>query len=42
VDGELDHRDVFFSEAEKAANAKLCTCISRVHGASVTLDTADR
>ena len=33
VDGEVDHRDVFFSEAEKAANAKLCTCVSRVYGA---------
>ena len=42
VDGEVDHRDVFFSEAEKAANAKLCTCVSRVYGASITLDTADR
>ena len=42
VDGEVDHRDVFFSEAEKAANAKLCTCVSRVYGASITLDTGDR
>ena len=42
VDGEVDHRDVFFSDAEKAANAKLCTCVSRVYGASITLDTADR
>ena len=38
VDGEVDHRDVFFSESEKAANAKLCTCVSRVYGASITLD----
>ena len=42
VEGEVDHRDVFFSEAEKAANAKLCTCVSRVYGQSITLDTADR
>ena len=42
VEGEVDHRDVFFTEAEKAANAKLCTCVSRVYGASITLDTADR
>ena len=42
VDGEVDHRDVFFSDAEKTANAKLCTCVSRVYGASITLDTADR
>ena len=24
VEGIVDHRDVFFSEEEKAANAKLC------------------
>ena len=41
-EGELDHRDVFFSEAEKAEGRKLCTCVSRVYGASITLDTADR
>jgi ferredoxin-NADP reductase len=42
VDGVVDHRDVFFSDEEKAANAKLCTCVSRVYGRAVTLDTADR
>jgi vanillate O-demethylase ferredoxin subunit len=42
VEGEVDHRDVFFNEAEKASNAKLCTCVSRVYGVSITLDTADR
>ncbi|NVO12493.1 MAG: oxidoreductase [Rhodoplanes sp.] len=42
ADGIVDHRDVFFSEAEKAANAKLCTCVSRVAGGSITVDTADR
>ena len=40
-DGIIDHRDVFFSEEEKAANTKLCTCVSRVIG-SITIDTADR
>ena len=30
--GIVDHRDVFFSDEEKAANAKLCTCVSRVVG----------
>ena len=30
VDGVVDHRDVFFSDAEKAQNLKLCTCVSRV------------
>ena len=42
VDGIVDHRDVFFSDAEKAGNARLCACVSRVAGGSVTLDTGDR
>jgi vanillate O-demethylase ferredoxin subunit len=42
TDGTVDHRDVFFSETEKSANAKLCTCVSRVIGGSITIDTADR
>jgi ferredoxin-NADP reductase len=42
VDGVVDHRDVFFSDAEKAQNLKLCTCVSRVYGASIAVDTADR
>jgi ferredoxin-NADP reductase len=42
VDGVVDHRDVFFSDIEKAENLKLCTCVSRVYGASITVDTADR
>ncbi|WP_404292437.1 PDR/VanB family oxidoreductase [Microvirga sp. RSM25] len=42
VDGIVDHRDVFFSDEEKAANTKLCTCVSRVAGGSITIDTADR
>jgi ferredoxin len=42
TDGVVDHRDVFFSEEEKAANTKLCTCVSRVIAGSITIDTADR
>jgi len=42
VDGVVDHRDVFFSEEEKAANKKLCTCVSRVAGGAITVDTPDR
>ncbi len=42
VDGVVDHRDVFFSDLEKSQNAKLCTCVSRVYGSSITIDTADR
>ena len=42
VAGIVDHRDVFFSEAEHQAGEKLCTCVSRVVGGSVTIDTGDR
>jgi vanillate O-demethylase ferredoxin subunit len=42
TEGLVDHRDVFFSDDEKAANRKLCTCVSRVVGGSITVDTADR
>ncbi|HEX2137965.1 MAG TPA: PDR/VanB family oxidoreductase [Microvirga sp.] len=42
TDGIIDHRDVFFSDEEKAANDKLCTCVSRVVGGSITVDTPDR
>ena len=42
TEGMIDHRDVFFSDEEKAANAKLCTCVSRMAGGTVVVDTADR
>jgi vanillate O-demethylase ferredoxin subunit len=38
VDGAIDHRDVFFSDHQKAGNAKICPCVSRVIG-TVTVDT---
>jgi vanillate O-demethylase ferredoxin subunit len=38
VDGEIDHRDVFFSDHQKHGNAKICPCVSRVIG-TVTVDT---
>jgi vanillate O-demethylase ferredoxin subunit len=38
VEGTIDHRDVFFSDHEKASNHKLCACVSRAIG-TVTLDT---
>jgi vanillate O-demethylase ferredoxin subunit len=40
--GVVDHRDVFFSEAEHQTNRKLCVCVSRVAGGSITIDTGDR
>lgn len=42
LDGPIDHRDVFFSDEEKASNRKLCTCVSRLGGGTITLDTPDR
>jgi ferredoxin-NADP reductase len=41
VEGEIDHRDVFLSAAEKAQNKRICICVSRVLG-TITLDCAYR
>jgi vanillate O-demethylase ferredoxin subunit len=38
----IDHRDVFFSAEERATNGKLCTCVSRIPGGCITVDTPDR
>ena len=40
--GRIDHHDVFLSAAERAANRRLCACVSRVSGGGVVLDTAFR
>jgi len=41
IDGEIDHRDVFFSEQQKKDNRKICPCVSRAVGV-VTIDTLYR
>jgi vanillate O-demethylase ferredoxin subunit len=41
VEGEIDHRDVFFSEQQKHENRKICPCVSRAIGV-VTIDTLYR
>jgi dimethylamine monooxygenase subunit B len=41
VSGEVDHRDVFFSEEQKRENRKICTCVSRASG-KITIDSAYR
>ena len=38
--GEIDHRDVFLSEEQHAANNKICICVSRVVGGEIVLDAA--
>jgi ferredoxin-NADP reductase len=38
-DATLDHRDVFFSEAQHAAAERLCTCVSRPTGGRIVIDT---
>ena len=30
LDGEIDHRDVFFSQTQKSESTRLCACVSRV------------
>jgi ferredoxin-NADP reductase len=41
VDGEIDHRDVFLSEHEKAQGRRICACVSRAVG-TITIDSAWR
>jgi ferredoxin-NADP reductase len=41
IEGEIDHRDVFFSAQQKQDNRKICPCVSRAVG-TVTIDTLYR
>lgn len=41
VEGEIDHRDVFFSDHQKQSNRKICPCVSRARG-TITVDTLHR
>lgn len=41
LDGQIDHRDVFFSDHQKQENRKMCACVSRAVGV-VTVDTLYR
>ncbi len=40
--GEVDHRDVFFSEAEKTENHRMCACVSRLASGEATIDVGYR
>jgi ferredoxin len=41
LNGSIEHRDVFLSDAQKSSNEQICICVSRVSG-SISLDTAYR
>ncbi len=38
LDGDIDHRDVYLTEEERAANNQMALCCSRARSASLTLD----
>lgn len=38
----LDHRDVFLSDEQHRENRKLCACVSRALGGSISIDTGYR
>jgi vanillate O-demethylase ferredoxin subunit len=40
--GKVDHRDMFFSEEQKAGNHRMCACVSRVVDGRVVVDTSYR
>lgn len=42
VEGTVDHRDVFFSDAEKALNRHMCACVSRLTGGRAVIDIGYR
>ncbi|MGA9635145.1 MAG: PDR/VanB family oxidoreductase [Solirubrobacterales bacterium] len=42
VEGELDHRDVFLSDDQKEEGKTIVTCVSRVVGGAITIDTGFR
>jgi vanillate O-demethylase ferredoxin subunit len=42
LDGEVDHRDVFLSDEEKAGNERMCACVSRLTGGRAVIDVGFR
>jgi ferredoxin-NADP reductase len=42
ANGQIDHRDVFFSAEEKRENHKICACVSRLAGGKLVIDTGYR
>lgn len=41
-EGAIDHRDVFFSEAEKREGRRMCACVSRLAGGKAVIDVGYR
>lgn len=41
-DKNIDHRDVFFSSAEKGEGKRMCACVSRLSGGRATIDVGYR
>lgn len=42
AEGTLDHRDVFFSDHQHAEGHRICACVSRMVGGTITVDPAFR
>ncbi|MFN6980741.1 MAG: PDR/VanB family oxidoreductase [Brevundimonas sp.] len=42
LEGDIDHRDVFFSAQQHAESQRMCACVSRVAGGQVTINPAFR
>ena len=38
IEGKIEHRDAYLSKEEKTRNEKMCICVSRAQGKSLTLD----
>lgn len=38
TEGVVDHRDVFLSEEQHQADAKICACVSRMAGGAITVE----
>lgn len=38
VEGSIDHRDVFFSDRQHAEGRRICACVSRLAGGTITID----
>lgn len=38
AEGRIDHRDVFFSDRQRAEGRRICACVSRLAGGSITID----